>query len=59
MLAMMRASSVTVTYVLGIGLAAASMVTIVRRYEPNRLLAYCLSTLIFFVAALAILDKLE
>ena len=47
----------TVIYVLGFSLAAASMVTIVRRHEPNRLLADCLPTLIFLVAAFAILDK--
>jgi hypothetical protein len=49
---------VEVIYILMIAFAAASLVTVVRRYEPNRLLAYVLSIAIFFVAALAILDKI-
>ena len=49
----------TVFYVLLISFVAASMVTAIRRFEPNRTLAFFLSILVFLTAALAILDKFQ
>jgi hypothetical protein len=45
-------------YILMTALAAAALVTVVRRYEPNWLLSYSLVSLILLVAAFAITDKL-
>jgi hypothetical protein len=47
-----------ILYAIVIGLAAASMITVVRRFEPNRMLARALITVIYLTSALAILAKL-
>jgi hypothetical protein len=45
-------------YVFVIGLVVASMVTVVRRFEPNRMLALGLIAIIYLTGVLAILAKL-
>jgi hypothetical protein len=47
-----------VRYALVIGFIAASIVTIVYRFEPNRMLARGLIVVIYLTGALAILAKL-
>jgi hypothetical protein len=45
-------------YAIVIGFVAASMFTVVYRFEPSRVLARALITLIYLTSALAILAKL-
>ena len=45
-------------YVFVIGFVAVSMLYIVHRFEPNRLLARILTVIIYLTGALAILAKL-
>jgi hypothetical protein len=45
-------------YAIIIGFVAASMITVVYRFEPNRALARALIALIYITSALAILAKL-
>jgi hypothetical protein len=47
-----------VVYALAIGFVAASMITVVYRFEPNRMLARGLIVIIYLTSALAILAKL-
>jgi hypothetical protein len=47
-----------ILYAIVIGFVAASMITVVRRFEPNRALARALITVIYLTSALAILAKL-
>jgi hypothetical protein len=46
-------------YAIIIGFVAASMITVVYRFEPNRALARALIALIYITSALAILGKLD
>jgi predicted membrane channel-forming protein YqfA (hemolysin III family) len=46
-------------YAIIIGFVAASMITVVYRFEPNRALARALIALIYITSALAILAKLD
>jgi hypothetical protein len=41
-----------------VGFVGASMITVVYRFEPNRILARALITIVYLTSALAILDKL-
>jgi hypothetical protein len=45
-------------YALVIGSVAASMITVVYRFEPNRMLAGALVAIVFLTGTLAILAKL-
>jgi hypothetical protein len=47
-----------VVYALAIGFVAANMITVVHRFEPNRMLARGLIVIIYLASALAILAKL-
>jgi hypothetical protein len=45
-------------YALVVGFVAASMMTIVYRFEPNRMLARALMAIVYLTGALAILAKM-
>jgi hypothetical protein len=47
-----------ILYAIVIGFVAASMITVVYRLEPNRVLARTLIALIYLTSAMAILAKL-
>jgi hypothetical protein len=47
-----------VVYTLVIGFVAASMISVVYRFEPNRMLAGALVAIVFLTGAFAILAKL-
>jgi hypothetical protein len=47
-----------VLYAMVVGFVAASMITVVYRLEPNRMLARILMAVVYLTGALAILTKL-
>jgi hypothetical protein len=53
-----KRATMKVVYALAIGFVAANMITVVHRFEPNRMLARGLIVIIYLASALAILAKL-
>ena len=50
--------AMNLVYALVVGFVAASMMTVVYRFEPNRMLARALMAIVYLTGALAILAKM-